>query len=144
MIAAASPTPARMLEKVSAPVSSSDSSMADRVGFSVAATEVGLRGLVGGLSATVALGSEMVGGPSPTPPGSGVFAVLRPTVGAPTGVLEVASLIVGAPAVGGVRVRRGMVGAGTGALGAVGAPEAGSVAVGGVGAVGAVGAGGAS
>jgi hypothetical protein len=82
------------------------------------------------------LGSETVGAPPPMPPGRGAFAVLSAMVGAPTGALEVASLIVGAPAVGGDAVRRGMVGAGTGALGAVGAPEGGAVAVGGLGATG--------
>jgi hypothetical protein len=89
--------------------------------------------LVGGLSATVALGRETVG----APPGSGIFAVFRAIVGAPTGALVVASLIVGAPdAVGAPAVRRGMVGAGAGILGAVGAPEGGMVAVGGLGAIG--------
>lgn len=48
----------------------------------------------------------------------------------------VASLIVGAPAVGGDAVRSGMVGAGVGILGAVGAPAGGRVAEGGIGAVG--------
>lgn len=140
MIAATSPTPARIFEKVPAPDSSSASSMVERVGFCVAAAEVGLSGLVGGLSATVALGRETLGAPPPDPPGRGAFAVFRAMVGAPMGALEVASLIVGAPAVGGDAVRRGMVGAGTGALGAVGAPEGGSVAVGGLGTVGAGGA----
>ncbi len=98
------------------------------------AAEVGLRGLVGGLRATVAFGSATVGGP---PPGSGVFAVFSAIVGAPTGALEVASLTVGAPwAVGAPAVRRGMVGAGAGGLGTVGAPAPGIVAVGGLGAVG--------
>lgn len=99
---------------------------------------MGLRGLVGGLSATVALGSETVG--APPPPGRGAFAVFNAMVGAPIGALVVASFIVGAPAIGGPAVRRGMVGAGTGALGAVGAPEGGRVAVGGWGEVGTAGA----
>ncbi len=140
--AAARPTPARIFAKVSPPVSSSASSTAERVGFWVAAAEVGVRGLVGGLRATVAFGRATVG----APPGSGALAVFRAMVGAPTGALLVASLIVGAPAVGGVppAVRRGMVGAGAGAFGAVGAPEgAGIVAVGGLGVVGVGGADGA-
>ena len=56
------------------------------------------------------------------------------------GALVVASLMVGAPTVGGLEppaVRSGMVGAGAGALGAVGAPDGtGMVAVGGFGVVG--------
>ena len=128
-MAATRPTPARNFENVPAPVSSSGSSIVERVGFCVAAAAVGLRGLVGGLSATVALGREIVGAP---PPGNGAFAVLSAIVGAPIAALLVASLIVGAPGVGGLAVRRGMVGAGTGAFGAVGAPDDGTVAVGGL------------
>lgn len=131
-IAATSPTPARIFENVSAPVSSSGSSIVERVGFWVADSEVGLSGFVGGLSATVAFGSDTVD----APPGRGAFAVLSAIVGAPIGAFVVASLMVGAPTVGAPAVRKGMVGAGTGTLGAVGAPEGGRVAVGGFGAVG--------
>ena len=137
--AATSPTPARTLAKVPAPVSSSASSTVERVGFWVAAALVGLRGLVGGLSATVALGSDtvaappaasgalavfraMVGAPAP---GRGVFAVLSAIVGAPIGELVVASLMVGAPTVGAPAVRSGIVGAGVGGFIAVGAPDGG-------------------
>lgn len=100
------------------------------------AGEVGLKGLVGGVSWTVAFGKLAAGAPPP----SGVFAVLRGIVGAPIGAEEVANLMVGAPAaVGGPAVRRGMVGAGAGGFGAVGAT--GAEAVGGIGGLtGAVGA----
>jgi len=99
------------------------------VGFWVAPELEGVSGLVGGFSATVALGRETVGLlPSPgfvPPPGSGALAVLRAIVGAPTGEFEVASLIVGAPGrIVPPAVLRGIVGAGAG-LGVVGAPEEG-------------------
>lgn len=102
----------------------------------MAAVELGLRGLVGGLSATVAFGSDTVGAPVPNPLGRVMLAVFKAIVGAPIGALVVASLMVGAPTLVGLEVRNGMVGAGTGARGAVGAPEGGSVAVGAKGAVG--------
>lgn len=124
--------------KVPAPLSSSASS-AESVGLFVAAVAVGESGLVGGARATVALGRPTVAGPAGlSPPGSGAFAVLSAIVGAPTGALVVANLIVGAPVAGGApAVLRGMVGAGAGALGA---PVAGLVAEGGAGAVGGLGA----
>lgn len=114
------------------------------------AAPIGVSGLVGGLSATVAFGRVAVGGVKAGAvgapvgagvvvfegePGSGVFAVLRAMVGAPTGALEVASLMVGAPI--GPAVLSGMVGAGC--FGDVGAPVRGADAVRGLGAPGAVG-----
>lgn len=136
--AATRPTPARILEKVPAPLSSSETS-SERVGCWVAAVEVGVSGLVGGARATVAFGKPMVAGPDA--PGRGVFAVFRAMVGAPTGALVVASLMVGAPTVGGfAAVLRGMVGAGAGApaVGGLGAEGTGGLAA--EGAVGAMGA----
>jgi len=106
------------------------------VGRWVRDAEVGLRGLVGALRATVALGRETVVIP---PPGRGALAVFRAIVGAPTGALVVESLIVEEPgAEGAPAVRSGTVGAGPGALGTVGEPEGGDgmVAVGGWGVVG--------
>lgn len=98
----------------------------------VAAAVAGENGFVGGLSATVAFGREMVGVP---PPGSGVFAVLSAMVGAPIGALEVTSLIVGA---GGGDLGMEMVGAPTAGADAVGGPEvAGFGALGAEGGVGA-------
>lgn len=107
-----------------------------------AAADVALRGLVGGLSATVAFGRATVAAPVPGAPGRGAFAVFSAMVGAPIGAFVVASLIVGAPAVGAPAVRRGMVGAGIGDLGAVGVRAGDWVAVGAIGAGGACGVGG--
>ena len=92
------------------------------VGFWDEAPLIGFRGLVGGLSATVALGSETVAAP---PAGRGVLAVLSAMVGAPNGAFVVASLMVGAPTVGAPAVRSGIVGAGVGGFIAVGAPDGG-------------------
>lgn len=73
---------------------------------------IGDSGLVGGVSETVAFGSDAVwargeaGAVGTADPGRGTLAVFSAMVGAPTGVLEVASFMVGMPAVG---VKSGLV-----------------------------------
>ena len=73
---------------------------------------IGDSGLVGGVSETVAFGSDAVwargeaGAVGTADPGSGTLAVLSAMVGAPTGVFDVASFMVGMPAVG---VKSGLV-----------------------------------
>lgn len=168
-IAATNPTPERTFVKVEAPLSSTSDSTVERVAWRivVAAAADGLSGLVAapgaprgrvgalsgdsgwvaGLRETVAFGREAVcargeaGAVGVAIPGSGAFAVFRAMVGAPIGAVDVASLIVGVPAVG---VDSGLVGepigvsglvAAVGDRGMVGAP----VAVGGFGAAVAVG-----
>lgn len=133
MIAARRPTPARILVNAEAPVSSSPASIVGRVELRmVAAAEgvgkgfvaapgpgsgmpgwpIGDSGLVGGVSETVAFGSDAVwargeaGAVGTADPGSGTLAVLSAMVGAPTGVFDVASFMVGMPAVG---VKSGLV-----------------------------------
>ena len=128
-----------MLVKPFAPDSSSSEATAESVALravvavapgssGIVADPMGESGLVAGLSATVAFGRATVPAPADPrgmvglgAPGRGAFAVFRAMVGAPTGALVVASLMVGVPV--GTGAPRGFVADAIGTSGLVAVPD---------------------